>query len=698
MSNYQKKRNHKSLKHPCSDLAAIWGLQILLDLKGWKRLTCGFSSLTGDGDLLRTIGLEKLEDKNIKGVEFIEHLAKQQKKFEQKKPQICPKYKNNLAYFCNLIGLSKPERKILNFAVTLQTHTGLDNIADTLDNINANGIITVLSYLLNLSEKKVQVALGNKGLLNQSGILRFSKGKMEKMGGRLNLMDGLASLLFSPQKDGIFDQFFLPAKAAQLKPEDYSFIDSDYQLIKRYLQQGYKSGLKGINILIHGAPGTGKSELAHTLSADLGLQLYEVSTTDADGESIEGKNRFAACQLTQQVLSKREQTLILFDEIEDVFPASDSFFGKIPGQEKRKAWINKQLEENPVPALWISNDIEQIDNAYIRRFDFVLNLQAPPRKVRSKMFEKYLQQLPVSKRWIQQAANNEHFAPALIARAAKVVSMIHQQDHCPEQALEKVLGNTLEAMGYSERLIQDKHQETLSYRLDALNPDYDVKQLMQGLKSHPHGRLCLYGPPGTGKTEFGRFIAKQLGQPLMVKRASDILNAYLGGTEKQIANMFKQANRDHSVLLLDEADSFLQNRGNATHNWEITQVNELLTQMESFDGLFICSTNLVDSLDAASIRRFDLKIKFDYLQPEQAWRLFQQVLKEMQVSIKNKKRWQTELGNLKQLTPGDFATVVRQNRFKSAKLHAGTLLESLSVENGFKQQSQSRGIGFNAEI
>lgn len=72
---------------------------------------------------------------------------------------------------------------------------------------------------------------------------------------------------------------------------------------------------------------------------------------------------------------------------------------------------------------------------------------------------------------------------------------------------------------------------------------------------------------------------------------------------------------DDSVLLLDEADSFLRDRTSAQRSWEVTQVNELLTQMERFEGLFICSNNLIDRLDSASIRRFDFKIMLSYLKP-----------------------------------------------------------------------------------
>ena len=93
---------------------------------------------------------------------------------------------------------------------------------------------------------------------------------------------------------------------------------------------------------------------------------------------------------------------------------------------------------------------------------------------------------------------------------------------------------------------------------------------------------------------------------------------WVGGSEKNIAKAFKDAVDDKALLLIDEVDSFLQNRQGASRSWEVTSVNEMLTQMEQFPGIFIASTNMMHGLDQAALRRFDLKVRFDYLLPEQA--------------------------------------------------------------------------------
>ncbi len=253
-------------------------------------------------------------------------------------------------------------------------------------------------------------------------------------------------------------------------------------------------------------------------------------------------------------------------------------------------------------------------------------------------------------------------------------------------------------MGKTSRL--DKHSHgALESDLALGNADLDLLNLTDGLAKKRRARLCLYGPPGTGKTEFARHVAERLGNALLVKRASDILSKWVGETEVNIAAMFHQAEAEEAVLLIDEADSFLQERADAQQSWQVTQVNELLVQMEAFDGLFIACTNLMDRLDAAAMRRFDLKVHFKALKSAQAWAFFLKVLEG------HGEHPASGLAGLKQATSlmdnlciGDFATVLRKLRILSDGFSPQTLLNALRAECAVKPGSQARPIGFTASL
>lgn len=88
---------------------------------------------------------------------------------------------------------------------------------------------------------------------------------------------------------------------------------------------------------------------------------------------------------------------------------------------------------------------------------------------------------------------------------------------------------------------------------------------------------------------------------------------FVGETEANIAAAFAEAKKANAFLIFDEADSLLGERGNAVRNWEVSQVNEMLTGMEQHTLPFACTTNLpdrLDRLDRASLRRFLVKLRF----------------------------------------------------------------------------------------
>ncbi|MGM0559326.1 MAG: AAA family ATPase, partial [Myxococcota bacterium] len=129
-----------------------------------------------------------------------------------------------------------------------------------------------------------------------------------------------------------------------------------------------------------------------------------------------------------------------------------------------------------------------------------------------------------------------------------------------------------------------------------------------------------------------------------------------------LAAAFEEAAKSASVLLIDEVDSFLPDRDNSNQHWQTTMVNEMLTQMERFEGVFVATTNRREGLDPATQRRFDLTIEFNTMRPDQVKRLFRQTCRELDVT-RGVRRAVNRVGDIEHLTPGDFAAARRRHRF-----------------------------------
>jgi len=117
----------------------------------------------------------------------------------------------------------------------------------------------------------------------------------------------------------------------------------------------------------------------------------------------------------------------------------------------------------------------------------------------------------------------------------------------------------------------------------------------------------------------------------------------------------------------------------------------MLTQMEAFSGVFIASTNLMDGLDQAALRRFDLKVKFGYLRPPQAWDLFEVHCESLGLLAPDDSN-RTAVARLTTLTPGDFAAVARQHRFRPVG-SVSALIAALEAECSIKKDSR-KAVGF----
>lgn len=605
---------------------------------------------------------------------------------------------DNVKSVAEIAALDETDCRILEFALLLQCEQTLVAATDYLGDLSLAKSHHVLSVILDISLDSIKASLKPDSSLARTGLVSMNSNGGESLQRKLEVISTtFADLAMSEVMDPIelLRGRLTPATKPELSLNDYEHIEKHLNVLLPYLKLVNKTGRTGVNILLYGQPGTGKTQLVKVLAKKMGAELFEVASEDEDGDSVSGSIRLQTYRAAQSFLTKR-RVFLAFEEIEDIFPDNSFslFFGIKPSKSSviSKAWLNRILEENKVPTFWISNSVSCIDPAYTRRFDYVIEMPVPPRRQRERIIKTVCNGL-VPIKGIARLAESEKIAPAVIARVASVVGSI--KDELPEnsvfESIEMMVESTLKAQGHRIKISNTSNELPDYYDPAFINTSIDLVGLSNQLKVNRICRMCLYGPPGTGKTAYGHWLSRQLDMPIIIKRVSDLQSAYLGEAEKNIAAAFEQAGLDNSILLIDEVDSFLQDRRGSKYSWEVSQVNEFLTQMESFSGIFIASTNLMDGLDQAAMRRFDIKAYFDYLKPEQAWQLFRKQCKLQSISVRNK-GLQSRLDRLVVLTPGDFAVINRSSHFNPIK-DAWQMIERLEEECSLKDAVHT-SIGF----
>jgi SpoVK/Ycf46/Vps4 family AAA+-type ATPase len=616
----------------------------------------------------------------------------------------------NIDALASLLQLNKAERALLLYGTLARYQRDLRSLLVEFKVNNAPEAYAAIAEVAGVNAAEVGEALRAGSRLERIGLVEnlISEHNITDLADLMKVSEKLPPVLMREYRDQseLMAVFTRPSARSELALEDFSFVAEDAQVLQALLRNAVERKEPGVNVLLYGPPGTGKTELAKVVAHAAGLELFEVEYADRDGNSLSGRDRYRSLQIAQVFLKGSAQAALLFDEVEDVFPPISSEAAQMlaraeqvvappSGSVSGKAWVNQILESNPVPTIWVTNRIEQIDPAFRRRFAYHLELKSPPPGAREGLVRKTLEGVEVSAAFIAKLTERKGLTPAQIRTAVRFAGLAGAEGLTPEALIERQLRNADHALGTRSDDGAIRPSVT-KYDLDMLNVEsrFEVPRIVEALKARGHGTLCFYGAPGTGKTALAEHIARSLDRPLLIKQASDLMSKFVGETEQNMAAMFREAEAEKAVLLLDEADSFLQDRRGAQRTYEVTEVNEMLQGMERFAGIFICTTNLMDRIDQAALRRFAFKIRFKPLTAAQREKMFVVEALDGDAGALAAEA-AARLAKLDQLCPGDFAAVKRQVEILAASLSAEEFLEQLEAEHRIKPEvREARSIGF----
>jgi len=622
----------------------------------------------------------------------------------------------NIDALAKLLQLNQAERALLLYGTLTRYQRELRSLLVEFKVNNAAEAYAVIAEVAGVKAEEVGEALRTGSRLERIGLVDnlISEHNITDLADLMKVSEKLPPVLMRAYRDQaeLMAVFTRPASKSGLALEDFAFVGEEAQMLTTLLRNAVARREVGVNVLLYGPPGTGKTELAKVAAQAAGLELFEVEYADRDGNSLSGRERYRSLQIAQVFLKGSAQSALLFDEVEDVFPPISSEAaqllvraektGALPSSSvSGKAWVNQILESNAVPTVWVTNRIEQIDPAFRRRFAYHLELKSPPPGAREQLVHRALAGVAVSDAFVARLVARRGLTPAQIHTAVRFAGLIVPAQAAAgaqeglEALIERQLRNADMALGDRRETATSRPPDT-HYDLSLLNVEsrFELPRMVQALQTRGHGSLCFYGPPGSGKTALAGHLAEQMGRPLMMRQASDLVSKFIGETEQNMAAMFAEAEAENAVLLLDEADSFLQDRRGAQRTYEVTEVNEMLQGMERHKGVFICTTNLFDRIDQAALRRFTFKIRFKPLAREQRHTMFvTEVLGGQAERLSPELQHRLDL--LDQLCLGDFAAVQRQAGILGGGFDALEFLEQLEAEHRIKPEvRESRSVGF----
>ena len=509
-------------------------------------------------------------------------------------------------------------------------------------------------------------------------------------------------LLGSQNKISFAASLFEPVDLTQKAHRPINIEDAEWNIVKNLM---HSPG--GTNILLYGNPGTGKSSMVKKLAQECDHQILAIRSSSDGSQEERISNLLCAIKYAERT----KGLIVLVDEADRMLCTRYSWSSF--GERSDKGWLNKTLETSPAKIIWIANGIYGTEPETLRRFSYTIEFKAYSKQQRLKIWDAILAETPTVASLVTEEdrktfATHYQLEPAQIRDSIVNASLSHDSTQPFKIVLENFLASHVKRTGRTVSQHLGRTEVCRHHSLEGLNADFDLNQatetlrsFMEALDRNPENpdirnmNVLLSGPPGTGKTQYARFLAGALNREIIVKTAADLQSMWVGGTEKNIAAAFKEAADSNSILFIDEADSFLYGRENAHRSWEVSQVNEFLCQMENFKGILVCASNFMDRFDDASIRRFNIKIRFDWLKQEGVMSFFCRYFKEYFDTSALSEEQQRRLSALRMLAPGDFKTVQQKNGFLPKEtLTIERIISELEIEQKYKTSRKARPIGF----
>lgn len=444
------------------------------------------------------------------------------------------------------LSLSESEYRIVAFSYLCSTLRLMECLLDFLyPRFNNRTALDVISKLIGVPPSKIKTLTNDDSTLTQMQLLGPTPGEfVRSISDKLRMSAVIAQRITECQSvnDDLLTELVTPCAPAKLKLEDFKYLGNTLTLLQNCIENATQNNATPMSVLFVGAPGTGKTELAKALSQHAKAHLFDVPVTDNEDHENISTYRLSEFIRMSSMLSGSPRNHILFDEVEDVLVEKKN-------QEKRKGWINQLLEQRKTTTYWICNDVRHFDSAFLRRFDYVLDMPKLNFSTAVNLLTHAFQNQDVSLQTIKNLAAFRVKTPASVAQIKQLTNRLISSNLSAEEVIQ-INHNDLPTL-YSDELGQ------FDFSCIPIESELTKPGIEKFCVKGDNIRLLICGVSGSGKTALARYLCYDCNGSMHFIDSSAFIYPDQLSFEEQLISHFDEATTNNQLLAIDKIDQIL---------------------------------------------------------------------------------------------------------------------------------------------